>query len=74
MFLQEQTLISFFKRHLNYYPSASNLSYFFGFGSLAGITLGLQIASGVFVAMHYQVGADTAFASVEHLCRDVPNG
>ena len=33
----------------------SNLSYWWGFGSLAGICLVLQIATGVFLAMHYNL-------------------
>lgn len=56
------------------YPTPANISYFWGFGSLSGLCLGLQLLSGVFLAMHYQVGAEQAFASVEHIMRDVPGG
>jgi ubiquinol-cytochrome c reductase cytochrome b subunit len=45
-----------------------------GFGSLAGICLVIQIISGVFLAMHYIPTADLAFFSVEHIMRDIPNG
>ena len=34
------------------YPSPSNLNYFWSFGSLAGICLVVQIATGIFLVMH----------------------
>ena len=45
-----------------------------GFGSLAGICLLVQMLSGIFLAMHYTPHADLAFASVEHIMRDVEGG
>lgn len=36
--------------------------------------LGIQIISGVFLAMHYSPNVDLAFASVEHIMRDVSSG
>lgn len=56
------------------YPTPANISYFWGFGSLSGFCLGLQLLSGIFLAMHYNSGADQAFASVEHIMRDVQGG
>ena len=56
------------------YPTPANISDFWGFGSLSGLCLGLQLLSGIFLAMHYQAGADQAFASVEHIMRDVQGG
>ena len=44
------------------------------FGSLAGIFLGVQILTGIFLAMHYTPHVDLAFLSVEHIMRDVNNG
>jgi ubiquinol-cytochrome c reductase cytochrome b subunit len=41
---------------------------------LAGIFFALQIATGVFLAMHYVPNMALAFASVEHIMRDVKNG
>lgn len=60
--------------HVLSYPTPASLSYFWGFGSLSGLCLGLQLLSGIFLAMHYQAGADVAFASVEHIMRDVQGG
>ena len=56
------------------YPTPRNLSYWWNFGSLAGIALVLQIMTGIVLAMHYvPTGAD-AFTSVEHIMRDVNYG
>ena len=56
------------------YPTPTNLSYFWGFGRTAGICLGVQILTGIFLAMHYTCHVDMAFASVEHIMRDVNYG
>jgi len=56
------------------YAVPSNISYFWGFGSLAGIILILQIITGVLLAMHYTPHVDYAFLSVEHIMRDVNYG
>lgn len=55
-------------------PAPSNLSYMWGFGSLLGLCLIIQLASGIFLAMHYCAHIDLAFASVEHIMRDVNAG
>jgi len=60
--------------HLINYPVPSNLTYFYSFGFLAGITLSVQLISGVALAMHYTPHVDYAFHSVEHIMRDVRGG
>jgi ubiquinol-cytochrome c reductase cytochrome b subunit len=50
------------------------LSYWWNFGSIAGIVLVIQIISGIFLAMHYKADASIAFDSVEHIMRDVNYG
>jgi ubiquinol-cytochrome c reductase cytochrome b subunit len=72
--LIKQPLLSVVNEHIVDYPSPSNLNYWWGFGSLAGICLGLQIATGIFLAMHYTCHVDMAFLSVEHIMRDVEGG
>ena len=72
--LIKQPLLSVVNDHVVDYPSPSNLTYMWGFGSLAGICLGLQIATGIFLAMHYTPHVDLAFLSVEHIMRDVEGG
>ena len=44
------------------------------FGSLLATCLGLQIVTGVILAMHYTPNVDLAFVSVEHIMRDVNYG
>nr|YP_010703201.1 cytochrome b [Chlorogomphus shanicus]WCO11403.1 cytochrome b [Chlorogomphus shanicus] len=55
-------------------PTPSNISVWWNFGSLLGLCLILQIATGIFLAMHYTANIETAFYSVNHICRDVNNG
>ena len=72
--LMKQPAFSVINDHLVDYPTPSNLSYFWGFGSLAGLCLMIQIATGIFLAMHYTPHVDMAFLSVEHIMRDVEGG
>nr|WGW14682.1 cytochrome b [Chroothece mobilis] len=62
------------RSHLSCYPSPSNLSYSWNFGFLALVVLALQMATGIFLAMHYVPHASMAFASIEHILRDVQLG
>lgn len=55
-------------------PQPANLSYMWNFGSLLATCLGLQIVTGVILAMHYTPNVDLAFVSVEHIMRDVNYG
>nr|YP_010410076.1 cytochrome b [Cheracebus regulus]URH15949.1 cytochrome b [Cheracebus regulus]URH16118.1 cytochrome b [Cheracebus regulus] len=55
-------------------PTPSNISYWWNFGSLLGICLITQIATGLFLAMHYTPDTSTAFSSVAHITRDVNYG
>ena len=48
-------------------PQPVNLSYVWNFGSLLALCLGIQIVTGVLLAMHYTPNVDLAFISVEHL-------
>jgi ubiquinol-cytochrome c reductase cytochrome b subunit len=72
--LFKQPILSPLNDHLIEYPTPSNLNYWWGFGSLAGICLILQILTGIFLAMHYTPHVDLAFLSVEHIMRDVEGG
>nr|YP_004347651.1 cytochrome b [Marilyna darwinii]BAK10054.1 cytochrome b [Marilyna darwinii] len=55
-------------------PTPSNISAWWNFGSLLGLCLISQIATGLFLAMHYTSDINTAFSSVAHICRDVNYG
>ena len=56
------------------YPTPRNLTYWWNFGSLAGIMLVLMIVTGIFLAMQYTPSALLAFNSVERIMRDVNYG
>jgi ubiquinol-cytochrome c reductase cytochrome b subunit len=47
-------------------PQPSNLSYLWNFGSLLAACLGIQIITGVVLAMHYNASVLEAFNSIEH--------
>lgn len=60
--------------HLAEYYAPKNFNFWYYFGSLAILMLVLQIATGIFLTMHYKPDAALAFASVEYIMRDVPWG
>lgn len=55
-------------------PSPSNISSWWNFGSLLGLCLGIQIITGLFLAIHYAANIDVAFNRIVHICRDVNYG
>nr|ACU31090.1 cytochrome b [Paroaria gularis cervicalis] len=55
-------------------PAPSNISTWWNFGSLLGVCLITQIATGLLLAMHYTADTNLAFSSVAHMCRDVQFG
>nr|YP_010449157.1 cytochrome b [Anatoecus icterodes]YP_010605968.1 cytochrome b [Anatoecus dentatus]UTT72536.1 cytochrome b [Anatoecus icterodes]WAN81287.1 cytochrome b [Anatoecus dentatus] len=52
-------------------PTPSSISYLWNFGSLLGMSLVIQILSGLFLSMHYESNISTAFDSVIVICNDV---
>jgi quinol-cytochrome oxidoreductase complex cytochrome b subunit len=73
-FNKNNYFFSFLDSHLIHYPTPTNLTYAWSFGSLAGICLIIQIITGVFLATHYTPNMELAFNSVQYIMRDVPNG
>ncbi len=67
-------VFSYTNEHLVDYPTPRNLSYWWNFGSLAGITLVIMIVTGILLAMQYTAHVDHAFDSVERIMRDVNSG
>lgn len=55
-------------------PSPANINILWNFGSLLGLCLVAQIATGLFLAIHYARDASLAFKSVIHICYDVNYG
>jgi ubiquinol-cytochrome c reductase cytochrome b/c1 subunit len=56
------------------YPTPRNLNYWWTFGGILAFMLGVQIVTGVILAMHYTPHVDMAFNSVESIMRDVNYG
>ncbi len=67
-------LIRFAKEHLMDFPTPKNLNYWWTFGGILAFMLGVQIVTGIVLAMHYTPHVDLAFDSVEHIRRDVNGG
>jgi quinol-cytochrome oxidoreductase complex cytochrome b subunit len=64
-----------FSAELMDYPTPKNLNYWWTFGGILAFCLGVQIVTGIVLAMHYQAGGATAFLSVEQsIMRDVNHG
>lgn len=68
------SLYSIVRNHLFTYSVATTLNYSWGFGSLAGLMLAIQIVTGIFCAMQYASDTQVAFDAVESLMRNVNNG
>jgi len=71
---KSQVFLSLVNSYLIDSPQPSSLSYWYNLGSLLGLCLVIQIASGIFLSMHYSSNIELAFASVEHIMRDVNYG
>jgi ubiquinol-cytochrome c reductase cytochrome b subunit len=72
--LKSQAFLRLVNSYMVDSPQPANISYFWNFGSLLATCLGIQILTGVFLAMHYTPHVEFAFNSVEHIMRDVQNG
>lgn len=55
-------------------PAPINISIWWNYGSLLGLCLVIQTATGLFLAIHYTSRVDTAFVSVVHIIREVNYG
>nr|YP_009092237.1 cytochrome b [Scutopus ventrolineatus]AHI45700.1 cytochrome b [Scutopus ventrolineatus] len=51
-------------------PSPSSISLWWNLGSLLGLCLAIQIASGIFLSFHYCVSVDQSFDSVVHIVQE----
>ncbi len=67
-------IFTFMQHETHEYPTPRNLSYWWNFGSLAGIVLVIMIVSGLVLAMQYNPSTAGAFDSVERIMRDVNSG
>mgnify|MGYP003552869507 FL=1 len=63
-----------YEKHLSAYYAPKNFNVWYYFGSLAMVVLVNQIVTGIWLTMSYKPSAAEAFASVEHIMRDVEWG
>src|SRR3984957_6202166 len=56
------------------FPTPRNLNFWYTFGGILTFCLGVQIVTGIVLAMHYVPNSDLAFNSVESIMRDVNYG
>jgi len=74
MKLLKRPIINVVNNHLVDYPTPINFNYWYNFGLLSAVCLGIQFLTGIFLAMHYTPHVDYAWLSVEHIMRDVNYG
>jgi len=72
--LKSHPFLKLVNAYLIDHSQPSNINYLWNFGSLLAVCLGIQIVTGVTLAMHYNPSVLEAFNSVEHIMRDVNNG
>merc|ERR1712178_111006 len=62
------------KSHLQSYPCPLNINYFWNQGFLLGMTIVLQILTGILLALHYTSEISSAYYSVIHIIREIYYG
>lgn len=55
-------------------PAPVNISIWWNYGSLLGLCLVMQTATGLFLSIHYVPNIELAFSSIAHISRDVNFG
>jgi len=72
--IKSHSLLKLANAYVIDHSQPTNINYLWNFGSLLGLCLGIQIITGVTLAMHYNPSVSEAFNSIEHIMRDVENG
>jgi len=67
-------LNEFVQKHLTGYYAPRNFNFWYYFGSFSLLVLVNQIITGIWLAMEYTPTAEGAFASIQHIMRDVHYG
>ena len=62
------------KSHLQSYPCPLIINYFWNIGFLLGITILLQIITGIFLGLHYTSDINSAYFSLFFLIREIYYG
>merc|ERR1712117_452881 len=62
------------KSHLQSYPCPLQINYFWNLGFLLGITIILQIITGIFLGLHYTSDLNSAYSSIFFFIREIYYG
>ena len=71
---QRFPLSKVWNEHLAEYYTPRNFNFWYFFGGLAVLMLGMQLITGIFLTMYYKPDAASAFVSVEYIMRDIEWG
>nr|YP_010140063.1 cytochrome b [Kalasha nativa]QQK57706.1 cytochrome b [Kalasha nativa] len=72
--MKKMKMSKMLKKSLIDLPAPSNLSSWWNFGVLLGMSLLMQTMSGIMLAMHYSANIELAFDSIIHITRNVNMG
>lgn len=72
--IKKDPITDIIKSSLINLPTPSRISFIWNIGFLLGVTLLLQIITGVFLSINYISHTETAFESVVHIIRDIKRG
>lgn len=64
----------FWKKHLSEYYAPKNFNFWYYFGSFSLLVFVMQILTGIWLVMEYVPTGEGAFASVQHIMREVRYG
>ena len=67
-------IVAAWKKHMSQYHAPNNFNFWYFFGVLSLLVLVIQLVTGIFLTMNYTPSAESAFASVEYIMRDVEYG
>lgn len=67
-------IVAAWKKHMSEYYAPKNFNFWYFFGVLSLVVLVIQLLTGIWLTMNYSASAETAFASVEYIMRDVDYG
>lgn len=67
-------LVNIIKNSLIMLPTPSSISYLWNWGSILGLSIVIQLATGIFLSTHYNSNVKEAFNSLIHINRDTNYG
>ena len=71
LFLVPSYFILLMKSHLQSYPCPLQINSFWNLGFLLGITIILQIITGIFLGLHYTSDLNSAYSSLFFIIREI---